>query len=56
MIHRGTEIKILDVEAYMSSSVVGIIDGAIEMQFCINETDGWRACLLVGIKFVATGS
>ena len=45
MIHRGTEIKILDFKAYMSGAVVGIRDGAIEMQFGINETDGWRSVM-----------
>ena len=40
----------------MLGAVVGIRDGAIEMQFVINETDGWRACLFVGIEFIATGS
>ena len=54
VIHRGTKIRILDVEAYMSGDVVGIRDGAIEMQFCINETDIWRGCLFVCIEFIAT--
>ena len=40
----------------MSGAVVGIRDGATEMKFGINETDGWRACFFVGIKFIVTGS
>ena len=55
VLHGGAEIVVLDVEAEVASAFLGVGNGAVDVDLCVEHGDSWGAGVAGVVEFVATG-